>query len=109
MTKSLDPFRFLLIAQSGWMNQQPLQLIDYLQEENRGCANNWAQRDYASTMASAADWPPGPSYWEKSFREVAAIVTPETLLAWHRRRRNKMAAENRTAADRENPRRSKIS
>ena len=29
MTKSLDPFRFLLIAVSGWMNQQQLQLIDY--------------------------------------------------------------------------------
>jgi hypothetical protein len=34
MTKSLDPFR-LLIALSGWMNQQQLQLIDYLREENR--------------------------------------------------------------------------
>jgi hypothetical protein len=35
MTKSLDPFRFLLVAVSGWMNQQQLQLIDYLREENR--------------------------------------------------------------------------
>ena len=35
MTKSLAPFRFLLIALSGWMNQQQLQLIDYLREENR--------------------------------------------------------------------------
>ena len=32
--KSLDPFRFLLIAVSGWMNQRLLQLIDYLREEN---------------------------------------------------------------------------
>ena len=32
MTKSLDPFRFLLIPVSGWMNQQQLQLIDYLRE-----------------------------------------------------------------------------
>jgi len=35
MTKSLDPFRFLLIAVSGWMNQQQLQFIDYLRAENR--------------------------------------------------------------------------
>jgi hypothetical protein len=35
MTKSLDPFRFLLMAVSGWMNQQQLELIDYLREENR--------------------------------------------------------------------------
>ena len=27
MTKSLDPFRLLLIAVCGWMNQQQLQLI----------------------------------------------------------------------------------
>ena len=31
----LDPFRFLLIAVSGWMNQQQWQVIEYLQEENR--------------------------------------------------------------------------
>jgi hypothetical protein len=30
-----DPFRFLLIAVSGWMNQRLLQVIDYLHEENR--------------------------------------------------------------------------
>lgn len=35
MTRSLDPFRFVLIAVSGWMNQQQLELIDYLREENR--------------------------------------------------------------------------
>jgi hypothetical protein len=29
MTKSLEPFRFLLMAVSGWMNQQQLELIDY--------------------------------------------------------------------------------
>jgi len=27
--------RFRLIALSGWMNQQQLQLIDYLRDENR--------------------------------------------------------------------------
>jgi hypothetical protein len=35
MTRSLDPFRFVLIALSGWMNQQHLELINYLREENR--------------------------------------------------------------------------
>ena len=35
MLKSLDPFRFLLIAVAGWMNQRQLQVIDYLREENR--------------------------------------------------------------------------
>src|ERR1019366_755992 len=31
----LDPFRFVVIAVSGWMNQRQLQVIDYLREENR--------------------------------------------------------------------------
>jgi hypothetical protein len=35
MTRSLDPFRFVLIAVSGWMNQQQLELIHCLREENR--------------------------------------------------------------------------
>ena len=35
MPKVLDPFRFLLIAVAGWMNHQPLQMIEYLHEANR--------------------------------------------------------------------------
>src|SRR5262244_2910844 len=35
MPRVLDPFRFLLIAVAGWMNQHQLQAIDYLREENR--------------------------------------------------------------------------
>ena len=35
LMNSLDAFRCLLIALSGWMNQRQLLLIDYLREENR--------------------------------------------------------------------------
>ena len=35
MPRVLDPFRFVLIAVAGWMNQRQLQVIDYLREENR--------------------------------------------------------------------------
>ena len=35
MSRILDPFRFILIAVAGWMNQRQLQAIDYLREENR--------------------------------------------------------------------------
>ena len=44
MTKSLDPFRFLLVAMSGWMNQQQLELIHYLREENRVLREQLGQR-----------------------------------------------------------------
>jgi hypothetical protein len=35
MPRVLDPFRFVLIAVAGWMNQRQLQIIDYLREEKR--------------------------------------------------------------------------
>jgi hypothetical protein len=35
MPRTLDPFQFLLVAISGWMNQRQLQVIEYLREENR--------------------------------------------------------------------------
>ena len=35
MPRALDPFRFVVIAVAGWMNQHQLQIIDYLREENR--------------------------------------------------------------------------
>jgi hypothetical protein len=35
----MNPFRFVLIAVAGWMNQRQLQAIDYLKEENRVLAS----------------------------------------------------------------------
>jgi len=86
MTKSLDPFRFLLIAASGWMNQQQRELIDYLQEENRVLREQLGTKrlrfndDQRRRLAVKAK-----RLGRKLLREVAGIVTPETLLAWHRR------------------------
>jgi hypothetical protein len=46
MLKPLDPFRFLLIAVAGWMNQHHLQVIDYLREENRVLHEHSADDDF---------------------------------------------------------------
>jgi transposase InsO family protein len=86
MMKSLDPFRFLLIAMFGWMNQQQVQLIDYLREENRVLREQLGKKrlrfndDQRRRLAAKAK-----GVGRKLLREVATIVTPETLLAWHRR------------------------
>jgi hypothetical protein len=53
--RAFDPFRFLLIAVSGWMNQRQLQVIDYLREENRSFASNSAIGDRVSITISAGD------------------------------------------------------
>ena len=86
MPKVLDPFRFVLIAVAGWMNQRELQIIDYLREENRVLREQLGRRrvrlndDQRRRLAAKAK-----GLGRKLLREVATIVTPETLLAWHRK------------------------
>jgi hypothetical protein len=84
MSRILDPFRFVLIAVAGWMNQRQLQVIDYLREENRVLREQLGARrlrlndDQRRRLAAKG-------LGRKLLAEVATIVTPETLLAWHRR------------------------
>jgi hypothetical protein len=86
MLKPLDPFRFLLIAVAGWMNQRQLQVIDYLREENRVLREQLGGRrlrlsdDQRRRLAARAK-----RLGRRVLTQVATIVTPETLLAWHRK------------------------
>jgi putative transposase len=84
--RDLDPFRFVLIAVSGWMNQRQLQVIDYLREENRVLREQLGDRrlrlddDQRRGLAVKAK-----ALGRMVLAEIATIVTPETLLAWHRK------------------------
>ncbi len=82
----LDPFRFVLIAVSGWMNQRQLLVIDYLREENRVLREQLGSRrvrlddNQRRRLAVRAK-----ALGRKVLSEIATIVTPETLLVWHRK------------------------
>src|SRR6476620_7490032 len=86
MPRILDPFRFVLVAVGGWMNQHQLQIIDYLREENRVLREQLGGRrvrfndDQRRRLAAKAK-----GLGRRLLAEVATIVTPETLLAWHRK------------------------
>src|ERR1039458_76900 len=86
MPRVLDPFRFVVIAVAGWMNQRQLQIIVYLREENRVLREQLGDKrlrlndDQRRRLAAKAK-----GLGREILAEVATIVTPETLLAWHRR------------------------
>jgi putative transposase len=82
----LDPFRFVLLALAGWMNQRQQLAIDYLREENRvlreqlgGRRLRWTD-DQRRRLAAKAK-----GLGHKLLAEVATLVMPETLLTWHRK------------------------
>jgi putative transposase len=86
MRLTLDPFRLLLISLAGWMSQQQQEVIGYLQEENRVlreqlgnkrlCLNDDQRRRLAVKAKKLG---------RRVLDELTTLVTPETLLAWHRR------------------------
>ena len=81
MPKALDPFRLLLVAVAGWMNQEQQQIIEYLHEENRVLRAQIGGRrlrfddDQRRRLAARAKM-----LGRRVLAEVATIVTPETLL-----------------------------
>jgi transposase InsO family protein len=76
----------MLVAVAGWMNQHQLQAIDYLREENRVLREQIGEKrlrfndDQRRRLAAKAK-----GLGCKVLADVATLVTPETLMAWHRR------------------------
>src|SRR3982751_6350498 len=86
MSRMLDPVQFILVAIAGWMNQRQRQSIEYLREENRVLREQLGNRrlrcndDQRRHLAVRAK-----GLGRKLLAEVASLVTPDTLLAWHRK------------------------
>jgi hypothetical protein len=86
MLARFDPFSFLVVSVAGWMNQRQQHVIEYLMEENRVLREQIGSRRMRFTdeqrrrLAVKAK-----KIGRKLLDEVARIVTPETLLAWHRK------------------------
>ena len=85
MRRGLDPFRFLAGVLAGWMNQQQQHAIEYLREENRVLREQLAGErirytdDQRRRLAEKAK-----TLGRKALEDIATLVRPETLLAWHR-------------------------
>jgi putative transposase len=86
MRLTLDPFRLLLISLAGCLGQPQQDIIHYLQEENRVLRQqlgtkrprlNDDQRRRLAVKARKFGW--------RVLHELTTMVTPQTLLAWHRK------------------------
>src|SRR3989442_2849309 len=86
MRACLNPFSFLVVSLAGWLNQRHHQIIHYLVEENCVLREQMGRRrlrftdDQRRRLAAKAK-----TLGRKILAQVATIVTPETLLAWHRK------------------------
>jgi putative transposase len=86
MTADLSPLRLLLVTLAGWVNRHQQEVIDYLVEENRVLHEQLGDRrvrlndDQRRRLAGR-----GQRLGRQLLRQVATIVTPDTILRWHRR------------------------
>jgi hypothetical protein len=81
----LLPLRFLLVLFAGFVNREQATVIDYLREENRVLREQLGKRRLQLTDEQRARLAGKAKALGMSVREaVASIVTPETLLRWHR-------------------------
>ena len=86
MRAALDPFSFVVISIAGWINQHQQHVIEHLVEENRVLREQIGNRrmrfndNQRRRLAAKAK-----KLGRKLLGQVATIVTPETLLAWHRK------------------------
>ncbi len=82
----LNPFHILLIGIAGWLNREQTAVIEFLKEENRvlrellgtkrPCLNDDQRRRLAVL---------GRALGRKLLSTCCCIVTPDTILRWHRR------------------------
>jgi len=86
MTAEYYPLQVLLLALSGWVNRVQQRTIDYLVEENRVLKEQLKGRklrlndDQRRRLAAK-----GKQLGRRLLNRVATIVTPDTIMRWHRR------------------------
>ena len=81
----LQPWQFLLLILAGWINSRQQEAIDYLLTENRVLREKLGKKriplsdDQRRRLAIK-----GKILGRKMLNELVTIVTPETILRWHR-------------------------
>jgi hypothetical protein len=87
MSPLLLPLQILLIVLAGWVNRRQLDVIAYLQEENRVLKERLGGRRLRFTDAERRRLArKAQALGRKGLNELQTLVTPDTLLRWYRER-----------------------
>ena len=81
----MSPLSFLLICVAGWMNRHQQGVIEYLREEIHVLKEQLGKRPRFNDDQRRRLAVKGKNIGRKGLLRFATIVTPDTLLAWHRR------------------------
>jgi hypothetical protein len=85
MAASTTLLQFFLMLVAGWLQRQQATTIDYLKAENRMLRARLGGRRIIFTDAERRQLAEkARALGRKGLRELGTIVTPETLLRWHR-------------------------
>ena len=79
-------WQLLLVALAGWMNRHQQDVIDYIQEENRILKAKLKGKRIRFTDDERRRLSvKGKALGRSVLNQVASIVTPDTILRWHRK------------------------
>src|ERR1700730_11868600 len=81
----LRPVHMLLLMFAGWVNRHQLDVIEYLQEENRVLKQRMGGRRLRFTDAERRRLArKAQALGRRVLKELQTLVTPDTLLRWYR-------------------------
>ena len=84
MSTFVSPQLFLVSLLAGWLNQEQQKILEFLQEENRVLKEQLGVRLHFSDDPRRRLAVKGKELGRKLLEEVATLVTPDTILRWHR-------------------------
>jgi len=85
MTRVVQPWQLFVVILAGWINEHQQAAIEYLREENRFLKEKLGGKrlllpdDQRRRLAAK-----GKKLGRQVLDELASIVTPDTILRWHR-------------------------
>jgi putative transposase len=82
---SIAPLRFLLLVFAGWVNRRQVEILEYLQEENRVLREQLGDRRLRFTDAQRRRLAvKGRVLGRRVLNQLTGLVTPDTILRWYR-------------------------